>query len=103
MQFEGNHIRVDMACPPRKKMKGEGPSYDRKRTVFVGNLPFDVKVFFFYFFFIFFKKVALIVNTAALIGTYIFSLCYFTLVLITVWPSSSFLQHCTMSGFSSFA
>jgi hypothetical protein len=36
-----------MACPPRKKMKGEGPSYDRKRTVFVGNLPFDVKVLFF--------------------------------------------------------
>ncbi|KAJ3708888.1 hypothetical protein LUZ61_012593 [Rhynchospora tenuis] len=41
--FEGNHIRVDMACPPRKKLKGEGPLYDRKRTVFVGNLPFDVK------------------------------------------------------------
>ncbi|TVU44216.1 hypothetical protein EJB05_03652, partial [Eragrostis curvula] len=39
----GNHIRVDMACPPRKKLKGEGPLYDRKRTVFVGNLPFDVK------------------------------------------------------------
>ncbi|KAJ4809836.1 Nucleolar protein 12 [Rhynchospora pubera] len=41
--FEGNHIRVDMACPPRKKLKGEGPLYDRKRTAFVGNLPFDVK------------------------------------------------------------
>ncbi|KAF3337550.1 RNA-binding protein 34 [Carex littledalei] len=41
--FEGNHIRVDMACPPRKKLKGEGPLYDRKRTIFVGNLPFDVK------------------------------------------------------------
>ncbi|KAJ4952276.1 hypothetical protein NE237_029108 [Protea cynaroides] len=40
----GNHIRVDMACPPRKKLKGESaPLYDRKRTVFVGNLPFDVK------------------------------------------------------------
>ncbi|TKV90104.1 hypothetical protein SEVIR_9G006300v4 [Setaria viridis] len=42
-QFGGNHIRVDMACPPRKKLRGEGPLYDRKRTVFVGNLPFDVK------------------------------------------------------------
>ncbi|KAG8061836.1 hypothetical protein GUJ93_ZPchr0003g17203 [Zizania palustris] len=41
--FGGNHIRVDMACPPRKKLKGEGPLYDRKRTVFVGNLPFDIK------------------------------------------------------------
>nr|CAD1818656.1 unnamed protein product [Ananas comosus var. bracteatus] len=39
----GNHIRVDMACPPRKKLKGDAPLYDRKRTVFVGNLPFDVK------------------------------------------------------------
>ncbi|KAJ1292649.1 hypothetical protein BS78_01G006100 [Paspalum vaginatum] len=41
--FGDNHIRVDMACPPRKKRRGEGPLYDRKRTVFVGNLPFDVK------------------------------------------------------------
>ncbi|KAH1234471.1 RNA-binding protein 34 [Glycine max] len=41
---EGNHIRVDRACPPRKKHKGEStPLYDDKRTVFVGNLPFDVK------------------------------------------------------------
>ncbi|CAA0841865.1 RNA-binding (RRM/RBD/RNP motifs) family protein [Striga hermonthica] len=40
----GNHIRVDRACPPRKKLKGdETPLYDNKRTVFVGNLPFDVK------------------------------------------------------------
>ncbi|KDP36511.1 hypothetical protein JCGZ_09337 [Jatropha curcas] len=40
----GNHIRVDRACPPRKKLKGEGaPLYDNKRTLFVGNLPFDVK------------------------------------------------------------
>ncbi|XP_019156734.1 PREDICTED: nucleolar protein 12 [Ipomoea nil] len=40
----GNHIRVDRACPPRKKMKGDcGPLYDNKRTLFVGNLPFDVK------------------------------------------------------------
>uniref|UniRef100_A0A0A9HW97 RRM domain-containing protein n=1 Tax=Arundo donax TaxID=35708 RepID=A0A0A9HW97_ARUDO len=41
--FGGNHIRVDMACPPRKKLRQEGPLYDRKRTVFVGNLLFDVK------------------------------------------------------------
>ncbi|KAK7252492.1 hypothetical protein RIF29_36468 [Crotalaria pallida] len=41
---EGNHVRVDRACPPRKKQKGESALlYDNKRTVFVGNLPFDVK------------------------------------------------------------
>ncbi|XP_057511467.1 nucleolar protein 12-like [Actinidia eriantha] len=41
---EGKHIRVDRACPPRKKLKGESaPLYDNKRTIFVGNLPFDVK------------------------------------------------------------
>ncbi|THG12329.1 hypothetical protein TEA_001516 [Camellia sinensis var. sinensis] len=41
----GNHIRVDRACPPRKKLKGDNaPLYDNKRMVFVGNLPFDVKV-----------------------------------------------------------
>ncbi|KAL6548046.1 hypothetical protein OROHE_009751 [Orobanche hederae] len=40
----GNHIRVDRACPPRKRLKGgDSPLYDTKRTVFVGNLPFDVK------------------------------------------------------------
>ncbi|KZV47062.1 RNA recognition motif-containing family protein [Dorcoceras hygrometricum] len=40
----GNHIRVDRACPPCKKLKGENSHlYDNKRTVFVGNLPFDVK------------------------------------------------------------
>ncbi|XP_075493175.1 uncharacterized protein LOC142531057 isoform X1 [Primulina tabacum] len=40
----GNHIRVDRACPPRKKSKGDNSHlYDNKRTVFVGNLPFDVK------------------------------------------------------------
>ncbi|CAL1376180.1 unnamed protein product [Linum trigynum] len=40
----GNHIRVDRACPPRKKLKGEeAPLYDNKRTIFMGNLPFDVK------------------------------------------------------------
>ncbi|KAG5540152.1 hypothetical protein RHGRI_020400 [Rhododendron griersonianum] len=40
----GNHVRVDRACPPRKKLKGgDAPLYDNKGTVFVGNLPFDVK------------------------------------------------------------
>ncbi|MCD9561257.1 hypothetical protein HAX54_020261 [Datura stramonium] len=40
----GRHIRVDRACPPRKKMKGDNSAlYDNKRTIFVGNLPFDVK------------------------------------------------------------
>ncbi|KAK4364655.1 hypothetical protein RND71_016013 [Anisodus tanguticus] len=40
----GRHIRVNRACPPRKKMKGDNSGlYDNKRTVFVGNLPFDVK------------------------------------------------------------
>ncbi|KAJ6415539.1 hypothetical protein OIU84_004354 [Salix udensis] len=41
----GNHIRVDRACPPRKKLKGaaDTPLYDNKRTVFVGDLPYDVK------------------------------------------------------------
>lgn len=47
IQVGGNHIRVDRACPPRKKLKGDDvPLYDCKRTVFVGNLPFDVKVIF---------------------------------------------------------
>ncbi|GAB2209359.1 hypothetical protein Droror1_Dr00026570 [Drosera rotundifolia] len=42
--FGGNHIRVDRACPPRKKLKGDSaPLYDTKRTLFVGNLPYDVK------------------------------------------------------------
>ncbi|XP_050378896.1 uncharacterized protein LOC126796175 [Argentina anserina] len=41
---EDHHIRVDRACPPRKKLKGENSSvYDHTRTVFVGNLPFEVK------------------------------------------------------------
>ncbi|GJT07204.1 diacylglycerol kinase 4-like protein [Tanacetum coccineum] len=40
----GNHIHVDIACPPRKKLKGENALlYDSKRTVFIGNFPFDVK------------------------------------------------------------
>lgn len=43
-ELDGNHIRVDRAYPPSKKLKGENHcTYDYKRTVFVGNLPFDVK------------------------------------------------------------
>ncbi|KAD5508367.1 hypothetical protein R6Q59_031040 [Mikania micrantha] len=39
-----NHIHVDRACPPRNKLNEEStPLYDSKRTVFIGNLPFDVK------------------------------------------------------------
>ncbi|KAL9282592.1 putative RNA recognition motif domain, nucleotide-binding alpha-beta plait domain superfamily [Arabidopsis thaliana] len=43
--IDGNHVRVDRACPPRKKQKGHDDThlYDPKRTVFMGNLPFDVK------------------------------------------------------------
>ncbi|CAN8267256.1 unnamed protein product [Cochlearia groenlandica] len=42
--IDGNHVRVDRACPPRKKLKGQDTNlYDTKRTVFLGNLPFDVK------------------------------------------------------------
>ncbi|CAH8311839.1 unnamed protein product [Eruca vesicaria subsp. sativa] len=44
--IDGNHVRVDRACPPRKKLKGQAQDtllYDNKRTVFIGNLPFDVK------------------------------------------------------------
>eukprot|EP01018_Ginkgo_biloba_P035881 Gb_00609 [translate_table: standard] len=44
VEFCGNHIRVDRAHPPCKKLRGGNTSiYDNKRTVFVGNLPFDVK------------------------------------------------------------
>lgn len=45
LKIGGNHIRVDNACPPRKKAKGEAPIYSVKKTVFVGNLPYDVKVY----------------------------------------------------------
>lgn len=41
----GRHLRVDLAAPVRKA-EGTAPSveYDRLLSVFVGNLPFDVKV-----------------------------------------------------------
>lgn len=43
-ELGGNHIRVDRAYPPCKKLKGENHfTYEYKRTVFVGNLPFDVQ------------------------------------------------------------
>lgn len=43
--YNSFHIRVDRACPPCKKLKGQDDHlYDSKRTVFMGNLPFDVKV-----------------------------------------------------------
>lgn len=38
-----NHVRVDRAAPPSAKQAG-GVQYDSKRSVFVGNLAFDVKV-----------------------------------------------------------
>ena len=48
MHVSGNDVRVARACPPRKQLNGDNaPLYDNKRTVFVGNLPFDVKVSFF--------------------------------------------------------
>ncbi|CAN7124564.1 unnamed protein product [Brassica rapa subsp. narinosa] len=40
--YNSFHIRVDRACPPCKKLKGQDDHlYDSKRTVFMGNLPFD--------------------------------------------------------------
>ncbi|CAN7043717.1 unnamed protein product [Brassica rapa subsp. trilocularis] len=37
--IDGNHIRVDRACPPRKKLKGQDDHlYDSKRTVFFGSV-----------------------------------------------------------------
>ncbi|CAM6098278.1 unnamed protein product [Calypogeia fissa] len=44
-EFHGKHIRVDMATAPRKgdKIGESGIEYDRSRSIFVGNLPFDVE------------------------------------------------------------
>lgn len=47
MQFQGKHIRVDMATTPRKASNPGADNeteYDRTRSVFVGNVPFDVEV-----------------------------------------------------------
>jgi hypothetical protein len=48
VQFNGKHIRVDTATAPRKGGDNTGESgieYDRTRSIFVGNLPFDVEVY----------------------------------------------------------
>lgn len=43
-EFNGNHIRVDAAHAPHGALKGKSfLSYDRSRSIFVGNVPFDVK------------------------------------------------------------
>jgi hypothetical protein len=47
VQFQGKHIRVDMATAPRKDSKPDvdnASEYDRTRSLFVGNVPFDVEV-----------------------------------------------------------
>lgn len=47
MQFQGKHIRVDMATAPRKNSTpgvDAASEYDRTRSLFVGNVPFDVEV-----------------------------------------------------------
>lgn len=43
-EFNGNHIRVDAAHAPHGTVKGNSAlSYDHTRSIFVGNIPFDVK------------------------------------------------------------
>lgn len=44
MQVEGLHIRVDRAGQSAHGSAGGSVMYERNRTVFVGNLPFDVEV-----------------------------------------------------------
>ena len=45
-QFNGNHIRVDAAHAPHGATNAKASlSYDYTRSLFIGNLPFDVKVF----------------------------------------------------------
>jgi hypothetical protein len=47
VQFKGKHIRVGMATAPRKDSKpgvDNAPEYDQTRSLFVGNVPFDVEV-----------------------------------------------------------
>lgn len=43
-QVEGLHIRVDKASRPSKDGSSSGVEYDRARSVFVGNLAFDIEV-----------------------------------------------------------
>lgn len=47
VQFGGKHIRVDMATAPRNdnmRRSSNGVEYDRTRSIFIGNVPFDVEV-----------------------------------------------------------
>lgn len=44
MQVRGLHIRVDRAGQSAHGSAGGNVMYERSRTVFVGNLPFDVEV-----------------------------------------------------------
>ena len=46
LQFEGRHIRVDIAAGVSKSIRGGGKNvlYDSGKSVFLGNLPFDVVV-----------------------------------------------------------
>ena len=45
-QFGGRHIRVDRAAERSKGIHGGGTHvlYEPSRSVFVGNLPFDIQV-----------------------------------------------------------
>lgn len=44
MQVGGLHIRVDRAGQSAHGSAGGSVMYERNRTLFVGNLPFDVEV-----------------------------------------------------------
>lgn len=44
MQVDGRHIRVDRAGQSAHGSAGGSVMYERNRTVFIGNLPFDVEV-----------------------------------------------------------
>ena len=45
LQLEGLHMRVDRAAPPCQENSARGGvHYERGRSAFVGNLPFDVEV-----------------------------------------------------------
>lgn len=45
-QFEGRHVRVDWAAQRSVGIRGGGTRvlYEPGRSVFVGNLPFDIQV-----------------------------------------------------------
>lgn len=44
LQLDGLHLRVDRAGQSAHGSAGGNVVYERNRTVFVGNLPFDVEV-----------------------------------------------------------